>query len=409
VSVLSRLSPATGDQVGQPPRRRRADRRKALVGLLVLMLVAGGVATALAVRDIGSEAAARPVPQTLPTKPAIRGTLTATVQVTGRLGYAGTYSLVGRRGGTATEVPAVGQVIRRGQSVYDVDQRPVPLMYGAVPFYRTLDVDSEGDDVKTLEQNLVALGHADSDVIDVDREYTAGTAAAVRRWQDHLNVAETGTVSSGDALVAPGEIRVTSVSVLAGQNLTPGQVVVAATGTSRNVRVDLALENQQYARAGERVTVDLPNGRDTTGRITRVGTVASAPQGGSDSGTAGLAAGTAGGSQQDPQSDWGAGEGANGRLAIPVDIALQDGIRDLGGLDQAPVTVNLVSSRRVDVLSVPVEALLARPEGGYGVMVVADGGARRLVPVRTGLFASGRVEVSGEGIAAGIRVEVPTL
>ena len=50
--------------------------------------------------------------------------------------------------------------------------------------------------------------------------------------------------------------------------------------------------------------------------------------------------------------------------------------------------------------------LLARPEGGFAVELVDDGGTR-LAPVDTGLFAAGRVEVSGDGIAEGERVSVP--
>ena len=54
----------------------------------------------------------------------------------------------------------------------------------------------------------------------------------------------------------------------------------------------------------------------------------------------------------------------------------------------------------------PITALLARPEGGFAVELVADG-TSALVPVDTGLFAAGRVEINGEGVAEGMRVGVP--
>ena len=80
--------------------------------------------------------------------------------------------------------------------------------------------------------------------------------------------------------------------------------------------------------------------------------------------------------------------------------------RAAGGLDQAPVTVNIVSARARGVLAVPVSALVALAGGGYAVQVVS-GGAAHLAGVRTGLFSSSLVQVSGAGLRAGLRVEVP--
>jgi multidrug efflux pump subunit AcrA (membrane-fusion protein) len=90
---------------------------------------------------------------------------------------------------------------------------------------------------------------------------------------------------------------------------------------------------------------------------------------------------------------------------IEVTIAIADQAA-LDGLEVASVDVDFVSERRNDVLSVPIAALLARPEGGFAVELVDDGGTR-LVPVDTGLFAAGRVEISGDGISQGERVSVP--
>jgi hypothetical protein len=54
-----------------------------------------------------------------------------------------------------------------------------------------------------------------------------------------------------------------------------------------------------------------------------------------------------------------------------------------------------------------VAALLALAEGGYGVQV-AEGDASRVLAVTTGLFADGRVEVTGTGLTEGTSVVVPT-
>ncbi len=57
----------------------------------------------------------------------------------------------------------------------------------------------------------------------------------------------------------------------------------------------------------------------------------------------------------------------------------------------------------------PVTALLARPGGQFAVVVITAG-QQRIVPVRTGLFdqTAGLVELSGPGLAAGQRVQVPS-
>jgi hypothetical protein len=90
---------------------------------------------------------------------------------------------------------------------------------------------------------------------------------------------------------------------------------------------------------------------------------------------------------------------------VEVTIAVDDA-KAVSGLDQATVDVAFTASQREDVLTVPVAALLALAEGGYGVQVV-DGATTRVVAVETGMFASGRVEVSGDGIAEGTTVGMP--
>ena len=74
---------------------------------------------------------------------------------------------------------------------------------------------------------------------------------------------------------------------------------------------------------------------------------------------------------------------------------------DLEKLDTAPVQVHFTTTTRHNVLAVPVTALVALHEGGYALQRT-DG---TLVAVTTGLFAGGQVEVSGNGVTAGMRVE----
>jgi peptidoglycan hydrolase-like protein with peptidoglycan-binding domain len=367
-------------------------RRVVVAGALVVLAGAGAAAWLHWGRADTSTPTAR---RTLPTVAVQRGTLTATTSVNGNLGFAGSYQVNGYRGGTVTWTPAVGATISRGEHAYAVDQRPVPLLYGNLPFYRNLAVGATGDDVKELEQNLSALGYTG---FTVDTTYTAGTADAVKHWQDDLGVTETGTLAAGDAVTAPGQIRVTELSAQVGGRANPAQAVFTATSTNRVVHVDLDVVKQSYAKAGEQVSVALPNGRKVTGTISAVGTVAQQAAANDSGGTNGANA----------RQNGGNGGGSSGAYTIGVDVTLTGDLSGLTGLDQAPVTVALVSDTRRDVLSVPVQALMAMADGSYAVKV-ADATGRHLVKVETGLFTSGRVEIRGTGIEAGTKVEVPTL
>ena len=96
-----------------------------------------------------------PTGSTLPTAGVVRTDLADRTEVDGTLGYAHTYTVLAGGAGRLTWLPAVGTVIRRGQRVYDVDGHRVPLLYGAIPLWRTLRSGvSNGRDVLELERNL---------------------------------------------------------------------------------------------------------------------------------------------------------------------------------------------------------------------------------------------------------------
>ena len=78
-----------------------------------------------------------------------------------------------------------------------------------------------------------------------------------------------------------------------------------------------------------------------------------------------------------------------------------------GRLNQAPVEVTITTGSASNVLTVPVDALLAQPGGRYAVEVTGPGG-HHLVRVTPGLFddAAGRVQVTGN-LTPGQHVVVP--
>jgi peptidoglycan hydrolase-like protein with peptidoglycan-binding domain len=360
-----------------------------------------------------------------------RRTLSESSTVDGTLGYGSTLELYDRLAGIFTWLPAVGAVIVRGGTLFRVDNLPVALMYGSVPAYRTLKEGvGDGPDVTELNRNLIDLGFDRDGAITDDEHFDEATAAAVRRWQKAEGLTQTGDVELGRVIFAPGPRRVTDVHVTLGQDppggpseepaarhkhpkgkkpkdksspkkptseekekpsssgespgaaAGAGTLVLGTTSTQKIVRLKLKAEQQQLAHVGEPAPVTLPGGEVVHGRITDVGTVASAS--------------TEGEKPSGEKEPSGEAESAT----IPVTLALDHRV---ARLDQAPVSVELVKSIRHDVLTVPATALIATAGGGYAVEALA--GVRRVVlAVTPGMFAGGYVQVEGAGLHEGLIV-----
>jgi peptidoglycan hydrolase-like protein with peptidoglycan-binding domain len=370
---------------GTARRRRQLARRTAVTAAGVV--AAGSVAVAATGFGLSTGGGQSEGRSDLPpaTAKVSRQTLVDRQTETGDLGYGDTTTVSGRLSGTLTGLAPTGSIVRRGQSLYRVDDTAVVLLYGSLPAYRTLSPGTEGADVEQFERNLRALGYTG---FDVDDEYTTATASAVKEWQDDLGLPETGTVDLGRVVYATGAVRVDSQELGLGDAVGPGAAVLAYTGRSRAVTVDLEMNDQRLARRGRAVTVTLPNDKRVKGTISKVETVVDSSGGGNGGGGGG------GDGSSDPTTK------------IRVTIAL-GADKALSGLGDASVDVGFTASQRKNVLTVPVAALLALAEGGYGVEVV-EGNTTRIVAVETGMFADGRVEVTGRGLSEGMKVGVPS-
>lgn len=333
-------------------------KRNLLITCSVLVILTGIAA--------GCSGSSQPVSNSLPpvTTTVGKTTLTETRSVPGTLGYGETASISFAERGTLTWIAPLGSAIERGDSLFRVDEQPVIALYGEVPMYRTLDEGVEGADVRQLQENLVELGYTGFTVSGI---YTSGTAAAVRAWQADLGLSETGIVEPGHVVFLPEAVRIAGHTVRVGDTIGGGPVL-SYTGMDRQVTVQLRIADLVLAAEGREVTITVPGQGVVTGEIASIGTVV-----------------------------------RDGAVEVTVTITDQEA---LGSLTAAPVDVSFVSEARTDVLVVPVSALLALAEGGYGVEVV-NGDTTHVVPVRTGMFAAGRVEISGEEIAEGTTVGVP--
>jgi peptidoglycan hydrolase-like protein with peptidoglycan-binding domain len=149
-----------------------------------------------------------------------RRTLVDRQSVDGTLGYTGKRAATNRLSGTITWLPRVGAVITPGHTLFRVDGKPVVLMDGTLPAYRSLRTGiADGADVRQLERGLARLGH---DPGTVDDHYSAATAAAVRAWQAALGLSKTGRVELGRIVFLPGARRVTELKVSLGSTAATG-------------------------------------------------------------------------------------------------------------------------------------------------------------------------------------------
>jgi hypothetical protein len=459
-------------------------RRRVALAVALSVAALGAVAAVVIASGGGGGGQQPAAAQRSGTELVARRTLVDRVQLDGTLGYGSAAAAMNRLDGTLTWLPSAGAVIRPGGRLFAVDGKPVILMDGSVPAWRTLGAGvSDGVDVRQLERNLAALGYGPG---MVDERFTASTTAAVKDWQDALGLSQTGCVELGRVVFLRGSRRTSKVDATLGSTggngtaaswdgdwvryayadyasadgattpattpttpattptipttpsattpttpsttpTTPAEPsttpttpsttpttpsatptsparpaggdgndgngndgngvgsaatrVLTTTSTAQVVTADLDASDQGLARVGVRATVTLPNGRRVTGRVVRVGTVVT----------------DSGGGESDPEG--------GGDPTLPLTIRLRS-TRGAGHLDEAPVAVELASTTRRNVLAVPVAALVARSGGGYAVRLVRGAGTAE-VPVQPGLFADGYVELSGGGVHAGDRVEVP--
>ena len=403
------------DNDGTRPRR---GSRRLKIGAVAL---AGVTATALGV-TVWQDGNTKPSTTAadsarVGTATVIRTDLSDAQTLSGTLGYSKAAPVKGAKAGLVTWLPAPGARVTRGHALYKVDNVPVPVFYGATPLYRALNARGlTGPDVRVVADNLKRLGYdigsqpapgtwvaqhpapaeesgktstdtaapaetptptptataTSVKVKEGDGVLTADLIAAVRRWQTYVGMPATGVLGVGDVVVQPGEVRVGAVQAQTGDDANGSLMTVSSTTKKVSVPVD-ATRVGTMAR-GNRVTVTLPDNSTVTGTIESVGATATDNNDGDTSGGGG-----------------------------PAQLTVTVRVPDTGAvarLTSAPVQVAFTSRTREGVLAVPVGALLALSEGGYAVQL--PGG--RLLAVRTGMFAKGLVEVTGDGLTAGLKV-----
>jgi peptidoglycan hydrolase-like protein with peptidoglycan-binding domain len=349
-----------------------ARRRWILTGAVVAAVAVGGAGAGVAV-------AARPAPAAAGASVATgsttvtKGDLVDSTLFSGDLGYGQRNALVASGGGTVTGLPAFGSTVHLGETLYEVDERPVSAFHGRIPVHREMARGMTGRDVQQLNGSLRALGFGDA---PDSADFTSGTARAVSSWQESRGLPATGTVGAGQIAFVDGDVRVAGLVARVGSP-TVGDVL-EYTSTARVVTTSVSVRDSARFPVDQPVTVRLGDGRTLPGRVAsqESATPADRPSSGGD---------------DEPEVD--------------VLIGFDGAPANLPAGEQA-VDVNLPGEKATGVLSVPVSALVVGPDGGYR-LETRVGGRPRFLPVKLGLFAQGRVAVTGAGVTEGLRVVVP--
>jgi hypothetical protein len=380
---------------------------------VVLVVVCVALATGVAGWVVGSQitspadAAAehQPPPASLITVPAVKQALSSVVTAQGSIDYTGAapLTLTGTVGGAVTQLitraPAPGTTVGPGERLLEVSGRPVFLLTGQIPMYRTLTDGIRGDDVRQLQQALTSLrlGRVTSGVFD------APTQTLVKRWYEHAgyepqmteDTPPKVTVPSGEILFLPTlPIRVDTVTARAGAPAT-GQIGTA-TNSTVNIQGTLPTADAQLVHAGMAATLTLPDGTTMAASVDALGKDAAPPPTEQNTAPADPQ------QQQQPQPQQASPD------VTPLRLVAWDPAAPAAYAGKSAKIDILVGKTDGDVLAVPIAGVATAQDGSTRVQVQGAGNQVRDVPVKVGLTANGLVEVtplSGE-LKPGDRVVV---
>jgi hypothetical protein len=362
------------DSAETPPGRRKA---VVLAVSLVVVVLLGVGAFAIVRHGQGKAPAAAPA-ASVATIAVQKTDLTDTQSFTGTLGFGTPQPLKGTGAGVVTKLPATGYVAERGKPLYSVNDIPVPVFFGGTPLFRKLDAPGlQGSDVAMVADNLAALGYkTGTHVSDPTKAtFTPTLIDALKKWQRHAGLDDTGTLDVGQLVVVAGAVRVNAVSAQLGDPAAGPLMTV--TPTEKVVTVPVDPTSVGSIKTGAPVTIVRPDNKNVPGKVTAIST---AVDGSTDS-----AGGTSAGGQNPPKVNI---------MVVPDD---EGAVSDL---DSASVQVEVTTQTHAGVLAVPVGALVALREGGYAVQLPSGA----LKAVQTGMFSKDLVEISGAGITEGLQV-----
>lgn len=271
--------------------------------------------------------------------------------------------------GTVTQVGEAGQV-DNGDLLYAVEDTPVLLVEGDVPFWRQLEQGVEGEDVTQVQRMLRGAG------IDLDPDGVWGraTTAALRQWQQDQGYRQTRGLADG-ALVAAGStpvsLTVDTETLWPGAVLSGGETLVSTAAGEPTFAMEVTPDQAALLPVGTGVSLQF--------------------------------------------------EGTSWEGVISASTLTPEGLLDLavttpeGGVicgdecDRLPATAETTLLTEAAVVppetgpAVPVAALGTSPDGQATVQVL-DGDGVRAVPVTVRTIADGLAIVDGVEVGQQVRV-----
>ncbi|MEM7341054.1 MAG: peptidoglycan-binding protein [Actinomycetota bacterium] len=282
------------------------------------------------------------------------------------------------------ELVASAGAVASGAVLYTVDEQPVTAIVTDEEFDRDLsDGVADGDDVRALEEMLVALGYDARGDLEPDDEFDEVTVEAIDAWEEDLqddydDVVVDGAVTLDEIVVVDPGTTIGTVTARDSEVVASGSELFTWSGDTgaRVVTAAIDVAEQEKLAEGNEIEVEFPDGEIVVGTVTDVATSSTVDP-------------------TDPD--------ATPQLA--VEIALPSIPESAAGFNELDVDLRIVDDLAAGVTVVPASALVATSDGGYAVETT-DGVTTTFVAVEPGMFADGFVEVSG--IDPGTAVVVPS-
>ncbi len=198
------------------------------------------------------------------------GELSRSVTLNAAAAWRGGDQLVNQAAGVLTQrlVPG-GEEVSSGDVVYTVDLAPVVVAVGDVPAFRDLVPGSRGEDVRQLQQMLVATGHRSA---VPDGRFDSATVGEYREWQRASGIPVTGTAPLGSlvfvsrlpavvgwndaATAVDGEFSTDAQGVV-GTRLTEGDAVAQLLPPVPSFAIDLPTGQRRLVDPGMSVSLSL--------------------------------------------------------------------------------------------------------------------------------------------------------